>query len=63
VLTGSTKTDAAANEWAIDDSVIRLREWGTGTIHVLPSSTLPGGECTVGVAESCAIRLAMLGLA
>ena len=55
-MTGSsTKTDAAANEWAIDDDVMRLREWGTDTIRVLPAP--PTREWTVGAAESCALRL------
>jgi len=55
-MTGaSTRTDAAANEWAIDDDVIRLREWGTDTIRVLPAP--PTREWTVGSAETCALRL------
>jgi pSer/pThr/pTyr-binding forkhead associated (FHA) protein len=55
-MTGSsTKTDAAANEWAIDDDVMRLRGWGTDTINVLPPA--PTREWTVGAAESCALRL------
>jgi len=51
----STKTDVAANEWAIDDTVLRLREWGTDTIRVLPSP--PSNECTIGAAETCALQL------
>jgi hypothetical protein len=51
----STKTDVAANEWDIDDDVMRLREWGTDTIRVLPAP--PVGACTVGSAEDCALRL------
>ena len=40
-MTGvSTKTDAAALEWAINDGVMRLREWGTDTIPILPQSCL-----------------------
>jgi Inner membrane component of T3SS, cytoplasmic domain len=55
-MTGSsTKTDAAANEWAIDDDVMRLREWGTDMINALPLP--PIREWTVGAAESCALRL------
>jgi hypothetical protein len=50
-----TKTDSAANEWAIDDDVVRLREWGTDKSHVLPLP--PTNECTVGAAAVCAIRL------
>jgi hypothetical protein len=52
---GFTKTDAAANDWAIDDKVVRLRMWGTDTTYVLPQP--PIDECTVGAAESCTIRL------
>ncbi len=51
----STKTDVAANEWVIDDGVMRLREWGTDTIRVLPAP--PTDEWTVGAAEGCALRL------
>jgi pSer/pThr/pTyr-binding forkhead associated (FHA) protein len=51
----STKTDVAATEWSIDDIVMRLREWGTDTIRVLPAP--PIYELTVGAAYTCAIRL------
>src|ERR1041385_8870909 len=50
-----TRTDASTHEWAIDDPVIRLREWGTLTPHPLPQP--PVDECIVGAAESCTIRL------
>lgn len=50
-----TRTDSAANEWAIDDDVIRLREWGTDKSHALPQP--PTNECTVGAGAVCAIRL------
>jgi hypothetical protein len=50
-----TKTDSAANEWAIDDDVVRLREWGTDKSHVLPPP--PTNESTIGAAAVCAIRL------
>jgi len=56
MLTGaSTKTDVAVNEWAIDDGVVRLREWGTDRIWVLPPP--PADECTIGAAETCAVQL------
>lgn len=51
----STKTDLAAGEWAIEDKVIRLREWATNRAHLLPAN--PGPECTVGSAETSTIRL------
>ena len=51
----STKTDVAATEWSIDDIVMRLREWGTDTIRVLPAP--PIYEWTVGAADTCALRL------
>jgi hypothetical protein len=51
----STKTDAAATEWSIDDIVMRLRLWGTDTIRVLPAP--PVSEWTVGSASTCALRL------
>lgn len=51
----STRTDVAASEWAIDDQVMRLRQWGTDTIRMLPA--LPVADWTVGAAEGCALRL------
>jgi FHA domain len=50
-----TKTDSVTHEWAIDDQVIRLRQWGTDTIYMLPSSSTD--ECTIGAADTCTIRL------
>jgi hypothetical protein len=56
VLNGaSTKTDVAASEWVVDDIVMRLREWGTDTIRLLPPP--PTNEWTIGAADTCALRL------
>jgi hypothetical protein len=52
---GSTKTDVAINEWAMDDGVSRLREWGTDMIRMLPPP--PIDEWTIGAAETCAVQL------
>jgi hypothetical protein len=59
MIGASTKTDAAATEWAIDDSVMRLREWGTDTIRVLPPPRANEwtNEWTIGAAETCALQL------
>jgi Inner membrane component of T3SS, cytoplasmic domain len=54
VIPFSTKIDVAANEWSIDDNVMRLREWGTDTIRVLPQ---PHSEWTIGAAETCTLQL------
>lgn len=51
----STMSDKIVDEWATDDDVVRLREWAAETIHPLPQP--PIDECTVGAAETCAIRL------
>ena len=51
----ATATDPHPSEWAIDDEVVRLREWGTGIIHQLPEP--PVGELELGASEGCAIRL------
>ena len=50
-----TKPDAAASEWKIDDHVMRLREWGTDLILMLPAPSVSGWM--VGASASCALRL------
>ncbi|MGH9888171.1 MAG: FHA domain-containing protein, partial [bacterium] len=45
----------AAGSEATDDVVIRLRQWGTDKIHVLPE--LPFGRWLVGNSSDCAVRL------
>jgi len=52
----STQTDPTASEWVVDDSVMRLREWGTDLICELPPP--PTNEWTIGAAETCAVQLA-----
>jgi len=57
-MIASTKTDAAINKWSIDDRVIRLREWGSDTIRVLPQPSLLGpAEVSIGSAETCSLPL------
>src|SRR3569833_3289850 len=51
----STMSDMPVDEWAIDDDVVRLREWATETVRPLPQP--PVDECTVGAAETCTIRI------
>jgi hypothetical protein len=51
----TTKTDAAVDEWAIDDDVIRLRLWGTEHIHPLPAP--PIDEWIIGSDPACALVL------
>jgi hypothetical protein len=56
-MTIATKTDLGADAWAIDDEVVRLREWGTDRSYSLPSSD--GGEpLTIGSADGCSLKLA-----
>jgi pSer/pThr/pTyr-binding forkhead associated (FHA) protein len=50
-----TRTDSAASEWAIDDEIVRLRQWGTDIVHGLP--TPPIHECTVGAGSTSGVRL------
>jgi hypothetical protein len=54
-MTMATKTDLGADAWAIDDDVIRLREWGTDRIHVLPGE--PSATITIGSSEACSLQL------
>ena len=49
-----TATDAERSE-AADAAVIRLRQWGTDTIHVLPEP--PFEPWLVGNSSDCAVRL------
>jgi hypothetical protein len=41
--------------WAIDDDVIRLREWATANTHPLPEGA--AGPITLGTAEACDLRV------
>lgn len=50
-----TNLDPAASEWWIDDLVMRLREWGTDRIRVLPAPPVSGW--LLGAAITCALRL------
>lgn len=50
-----TNTDVAANEWSLDDSVTRLRVWGSDEIYKLPASAASGW--VVGASEACQVRI------
>ena len=50
----ATQTDVGANEWQINDEVVRLREWGTDRVHSLSAAT---GSWTIGSAETCELVL------
>src|ERR1041384_558466 len=54
-MTMATKTDLGADAWAIDDDVIRLREWGTDRIYPVPGE--PGAMITIGSSEACSLQL------
>lgn len=47
-------TAVAPAEWAINDEVIRLREWATGTVHLLTGAR---SRLMIGTAPTCAIRV------
>ncbi len=49
-----TSTDPRRLDWAISDSVIRLRRWGTNERYDLPET---GGDCLIGSSSTCTIRL------
>lgn len=49
-----TSTDPRRLEWAISDSVIRLRRWGTNERYDLPER---GGDCLIGSSSACTIQL------
>ena len=50
-----TKADRSATEWRIKDEIIRLREWGTETVHSLPPP--PVDKVLIGTADTCLFRL------
>jgi len=54
-MTIATKTDLGADAWAIDDDVVRLREWGTEYVHALPLE--PNATLTIGSSEACSLQL------
>lgn len=49
----STTNDPTGEGWSIDDTVVRLREWGGDRVHMLPAA----GEGLIGTTEGCQIRL------
>lgn len=52
-----TLTDPAATEWAIDDDVIQLREWGSDAIYRLPPADTWLRDVSIGSAMTCSLRL------
>jgi FHA domain len=58
-MTIATKTDLGMDAWAIDDDVVRLREWGSELSYPLPTSGADGAtlEVTIGSAETCTLQL------
>src|SRR5215475_8979983 len=49
-----TKSDPAAQEWAIHDRVLQLRVWGTGIVYPLPDA---GEGPVLGASDTCSIRI------
>ncbi len=50
-----TTTNLMAEEWAINDDVVRLREWGTDRVYPLFSDL--AGPFTIGTAPTCSIQI------
>jgi hypothetical protein len=48
-----TRSDPAAQKWAIDDGVTQLRLWGTEIVYPLEA----GQEPTIGASDACPIRI------
>ncbi|HWO21291.1 MAG TPA: FHA domain-containing protein [Kofleriaceae bacterium] len=55
LITLSTNTNDLPEEWAINDEVVRLREWGTDRAHPLFSDAR--GPLTVGSMPTCSIPI------
>lgn len=55
----TTKTDAAGDRH-VDDTVVRLRRWGSDQVYLLPAANdnVAGGEWIIGSAETCWMTLA-----
>ncbi|MGN6109854.1 MAG: FHA domain-containing protein, partial [Kofleriaceae bacterium] len=52
----ATNTDpGGAGEWALDDQVVQLREWGTDRVYRLPPA--PIDEWTIGSSSRCSLQL------
>lgn len=54
-MLGLTKTDPTAEEWAINDEVVRLREWGKDRVWPLPEP--PMNDCLIGSSDTCMLHL------
>jgi FHA domain len=56
-----TKSDPAAQEWAINDRVVQIRVWGTDIVHRLPDPPPDPGsdaeEVVLGASATCSIRV------
>lgn len=50
-----TTTNVLAEEWVINDEVVRLREWGTDHVHSLFSDR--AGPLAIGTASTCSIQI------
>lgn len=55
MMTSTAPTTGRPAQWAIDDDVIRLREWATATVHPLDGDASEAPA--IGTAETCAIRV------
>src|SRR3954467_12612341 len=51
----TTRTDVGAIEWAINDDVTQLRQWGTDRAYLLPER--PVETWDIGAGLDCALRL------
>ncbi|MEO7732137.1 MAG: FHA domain-containing protein [Kofleriaceae bacterium] len=58
-MTIATKTDLdlGMDAWAIDDDVVRVREWGSELSYPLPAAGTDVAEVTIGSAETCTLQL------
>jgi hypothetical protein len=55
MMKSSAPTISRPVEWAIDDEVIRLREWATANVHPLAANAAE--LLTIGTGPACAIRV------
>jgi len=54
-VSASTRTDLGGGGWLIDDTLVRLRVWGTDRSYPVPTD--PDAQLTIGSSDACTLQL------